>query len=118
MKTRSLIALAVALFATAGVATTASAAEKTRAEVRAELVQAEQNGLRFVTDASYPDVAPIYQQQVAQANSHGHADAASSMGGTVSGSSAAGLPDTFMKAKTPMSSCVGPVSFCQPYFGS
>lgn len=118
MKTRSLIALALALFATAGVATTASAAEKTRAEVRAELIQAEQNGLRFVTDASYPDVAPIYQQQVARANSHGDATAASSMGGTVSGSSAAGMPAAAMNAKMPMSSCVGPVSFCQLYFGS
>lgn len=118
MKTHSLIALALAFFTTAGVVTTASAAEKTRAEVRAELIQAEQNGLRFVTDASYPDVAPIYQQQVAQMNSHGDAKVAGSMGGTVSGSSAAGVPDTAMKTKMPMSACVGPVSFCQLYFGS
>src|ERR1700730_19023860 len=37
---------------------------KTRAEVRQELIDAQNNGLNFVTDASYPDVSPIYQQQV------------------------------------------------------
>jgi hypothetical protein len=52
------LGLAMVLLASAGIASNASAQEKTRAEVRQDLVQAEDNGLRFVTDASYPDVAP------------------------------------------------------------
>jgi hypothetical protein len=39
---------------------------KTRAEVYQELIEAQQNGLNFVTDASYPDVNPIFAPQVAR----------------------------------------------------
>ncbi|HEY3596881.1 MAG TPA: DUF4148 domain-containing protein [Paraburkholderia sp.] len=57
-----------AMFATALVAFSSAnvfAQEKTRAEVYQELIQAKQNGLDFVTDASYPDVNPIYKETVA-----------------------------------------------------
>ena len=58
-----LLTLALAI-SSAALTTNASAQEKTRAEVRQELIDAQNNGLNFVTDASYPDVSPIYQQQV------------------------------------------------------
>lgn len=37
---------------------------KTRAQVYQELIEAQQNGLDYVTDASYPDVSPVFAQQV------------------------------------------------------
>lgn len=39
---------------------------KTRAEVYQELVDAQQNGLNYVTDTSYPDVNPMFAPQVAR----------------------------------------------------
>ncbi|CAD6549563.1 hypothetical protein LMG28727_04978 [Paraburkholderia kirstenboschensis] len=39
---------------------------KTRAEVYQELIQAQQNGLDYVTDASYPDVNPVFAHMVEQ----------------------------------------------------
>jgi hypothetical protein len=81
---------------------------KTREEVRQELIQAENNGSRFVTDASYPDISPMYQQQVAQMKAqHAH----SGEGAGLSGSSVSGR-----RVEKPRP-CVGPVSYCNPYFG-
>jgi hypothetical protein len=85
MKTFAMLAMALAAFSSANV----FAQEKTRAEVYQELVQAKQNGLDFVTDASYPDVSPVYQNTVAylkqralakneQQNARSTADAATS----------------------------------------
>ena len=37
---------------------------KTRAQVYQELIEAQQNGLDYITDASYPDVNPVFAQQV------------------------------------------------------
>ncbi|WMY10154.1 DUF4148 domain-containing protein [Paraburkholderia phenoliruptrix] len=39
---------------------------KTRAQVYQELIEAQQNGLDYVTDASYPDVSPVSAHQVEQ----------------------------------------------------
>ncbi|SIT37002.1 conserved exported hypothetical protein [Paraburkholderia piptadeniae] len=39
---------------------------KARAEIYQELIEAQQNGLNFVTDTSYPDVNPIHAGQVAR----------------------------------------------------
>src|ERR1700675_2389624 len=47
------------------------AMEKTRAEVYRELVQANQEGRRFVTETSYPDVAPQFAPLVAQPKMQG-----------------------------------------------
>jgi lysylphosphatidylglycerol synthetase-like protein (DUF2156 family) len=103
------LGLSMILLASAGIASNASAAQgKTRAEVRQELIQAENNGLRFVTDTSYPDVNPIFAQQVARLKQQSESGAGSDM----SGSSAAGIG----QSHAAMSSCVGPVSFCTPYF--
>jgi hypothetical protein len=51
--------LALALSSVA-LAANASAQEKTRAEVRQELIEAQNNGLNFVIDTSYPDGNPLY----------------------------------------------------------
>ncbi len=113
MKKLALLTATIAAVVSTGFATNAFAQEKTRAEVRQELIQAEQNGSQFVTDASYPDVAPIYQQQVAQQKS-----AQESVGAGMSGTHAAGSRIPATGATAGMSSCVGPVSYCTVYFGS
>jgi len=58
---------------------------KTRAEVYQELITAEQNGLNYVTDASYPDVSPVFAHQVEQ---HKEALAAEAAGSRVASQSA------------------------------
>jgi hypothetical protein len=112
MKKLALFTVSIALVSTA-FASSAFAQEKTRAEVRQELIQAEQNGSQFVTDASYPDVAPIYQQQVARQKT-----AQESEGAGMSGTHAAGSRMPAAGTNASMSSCVGPVSYCSVYFGS
>ncbi|QGZ66489.1 DUF4148 domain-containing protein [Paraburkholderia acidisoli] len=93
---------ALACFAAAS----ASAQGLTRAEVRQQLIEAEANGSQFVTDTSYPDVSPVFAQQVAHAKAATPPDA---MGAAMQGSSDAGAPR--------MSQCVGPQSFCNLYSG-
>jgi hypothetical protein len=114
MNTKMLIGLSLVALTSFGIVNSASAGEKTRAEVRAELIQAENNGSRFVTDASYPDVSPIFAQQVAQMQQR--SGTASSVGGVYAGTSQSGQ----RIATTPMgsSTCVGPNSFCNVYAGS
>jgi hypothetical protein len=112
MNKRLALALSVIALASAGIATSASAQEKTRAEVRQELIQAENNGSRFVTDTSYPEVDPLYAQQVARqkASASGEGPVANSTGGA----GAARMP----VGATPAQQCVGPISYCTLYFGS
>src|ERR1700688_4405573 len=80
----------------------------------------EQNtGLRFVTDESYPDVSPVLAHQVARLKEQSE----SGTGADISGSSAAGQREAAGKAGTGQSrsaipACVGPVSFCTPFFRS
>src|SRR5258708_19518518 len=66
MNRRSSIALSMVFLAMAGITSNAFAQEKTRIEVRQELIQAENNGLHFVTDTSYPEINPIFEQQPAR----------------------------------------------------
>ena len=61
MKKYLVIAISLATLASSS----AFSQGKTRAEVYQELIEAQQNGLNFVTDTSYPDVNPIYATQVA-----------------------------------------------------
>ncbi|HTR08648.1 MAG TPA: DUF4148 domain-containing protein [Paraburkholderia sp.] len=102
---RPLIASLVAL-GCIGALSTASAQGLTRAQVRQELIDAQANGSQFVTDSSYPDVSPVFAQQVAHAKAKQQPDA---MGAPMQGTSDAGAPHT---------TCVGPVSFCNIYSGS
>lgn len=96
----------------AGFASAASGQGLSRAEVRQQLIDAEANGSRFVTDASYPDVSPVYAQQAAQAKQR-----FDSYGSGTSGSSASGGMNVAHVRPDAPGACVGPVSFCTPYFG-
>jgi hypothetical protein len=112
MRRFTLIAVSIAFVATAGTSGLASAQEKTRAQVRQELIQAENNGLRFVSDATYPVVAPAFVAQAAQlktANDSGIGAAAT--GAWSAGKSTPTAPDTAGSA------CGGPVDFCTVYSG-
>lgn len=61
MKKVAFVAMSIA----AVISSSAFAQTKTRAQVYQELIEARQNGLDFVTDASYPDVDPMFREQVA-----------------------------------------------------
>ncbi|WP_232447884.1 DUF4148 domain-containing protein [Burkholderia ubonensis] len=101
-------------FAGAGIAVGAPAQEKTRAQVRQELIDAQRNGLNFITDTSYPVVAPIFEQQV---NRLKQQNSDSGMGSAMTGTSETGR----VKRQSPPSdpaTCVGPVSFCDIYSGA
>lgn len=63
MKKITFAALSVVILAASS---SAFAEGKTRAQVYQELIEAQQNGLNYVTDASYPDVSPVFARQVEQ----------------------------------------------------
>jgi hypothetical protein len=113
MKKLALLTMSVAVFASTSVFSNAFAQEKTRAEVRQELIQAENNGLRFVTDTSYPEVNPIYANQVAQLKQQNDSGVGAAMSGSSNSGGRVGKHST-----SGAQACVGPVSFCTPYFGS
>jgi predicted RNase H-like HicB family nuclease len=106
MNRKILASVAITVIALAGAVTNASAQGKTRAEVRQELIEAQNNGLQFVTDQSYPEVAPIYAQQVARMKQQ-----------SVGGAGASGATQTGKSVDAQSNTCVGPVSFCTPYSG-
>lgn len=114
MKTTNFLLTMVLAISSAGLSANASAQGETRAEVRQELIDAQNNGLNFVTDASYPDVSPIYEQQVDRLRMlH------SGSGPTIAGTSEAGQrADVPMNTSRAKDDCVGPAGFCNPYFGS
>jgi Domain of unknown function (DUF4148) len=89
-----------------------SAQEKTRAEVRQELIEAENNGLRYVTETSYPTVAPTLEGHVA----HREELPASDMGAEATNRSQSGK-GAFASRNPESISCTGPNSFCNVYFG-
>ena len=113
MNKRSSIALSLVFLAMASITSNAFAQEKTRAEVRQELIQAENDGLRFVTDTSYPEINPIFEQQAARLKQQSE----SGVGADMTGSSAKGTT-RFANHHPAAQTCVGPVDFCTPYFGS
>lgn len=109
------IALAAGAFAAPVLSFAQSNAPLTRAEVRADLVRVEQAGYNPSTsdDANYPaDIQAAEAKVAAQDQSQ---TSQSAYGGTAQyGNSSSGKP-THM----PMTSdCVGPVSFCNVFFGS
>ncbi|BCQ27350.1 DUF4148 domain-containing protein (plasmid) [Caballeronia sp. NK8] len=84
----------------------------TRAQVRADLVAVEKAGYNpaIASDAYYPaDIQAAEAKVAAQ-----HAGAAQAYGGVQTGTSASGAA----KHAAMKNTCVGPVDFCQPYFGS
>ena len=58
----SVVAISLAVLASSS----AFAQGKTRAEVYQELIEAQQNGLDYITDTSYPVVNPIFTEQVSR----------------------------------------------------
>jgi len=69
--------IAFAVLSVAVLASSSAFAEgKTRAQVYQELIEAQQNGLGYVTDSSYPDVNPIFAQQVERLQQQARASSA------------------------------------------
>jgi hypothetical protein len=95
----------------------------TREQVRQQLVEAQAQGLQYVTDASYPAVHPIYEPTVARMK----AEANVAYGGVAEGTGAAApaaVKIAPQSGHTPnmgrmhgSQDCVGPVSFCNIYSG-
>lgn len=63
MKKIAFAALSVVVIAASS---SAFAQGKTRAEVYQELIEAQANGLNYITDSSYPEVNPAFTQLVQQ----------------------------------------------------
>jgi Domain of unknown function (DUF4148) len=82
----------------------------TRAEVRADLVRVEQAGYNpSANDINYPKDIQAAEAKIAAQNDQQHAKQA--YGGVAqNGTSSSGAPMH--------STCVGPVSFCNVFFGS
>jgi hypothetical protein len=70
------LSFAVLSFVVLAVSSSAFAEGKTRAQVYQELIEAQQNGLDYITDASYPDVNPAFVRQVEQRKQARAAEAA------------------------------------------
>jgi len=111
MQLRHILSVVLAASACAAALNDANAQGKTRPEVRHELIDSE--GLHLVTDASYPDVSPTDQQPATQMKDQRD----SGRGPETSGTSAAGRKKV-PGAPGSEDDCVGPVSFCNIYFGS
>jgi hypothetical protein len=120
MQVSKVVAILLLSSASVGFIGTAQAQGKTREQVRQELIEAEQNGSMYVTDTSYPDVNPIYQHLVDQKKSTHANDSA--VGPELNGSTETGRSAVHKSRPMPDGpsnddSCVGPVSFCEIYFG-
>ena len=62
MREFAIVAISSGVFASSS----ASAQSRTSAEVYRELIAAQQDGLSYVTDTSYPEVSPIYTAQASR----------------------------------------------------
>ena len=112
MKTLALLTLSAAVL----VSSSAFAEGLTRSEVRQQLVEAQQNGSEYVTNASYPDVSPVFQNQ-AEKQAETQKKNANAYGGVAAGSNAS-APRAKLRGTQSPETCVGPVSFCNIYAGS
>jgi hypothetical protein len=88
MKMLALLAVSVAALGSTNV----FAQGKTRAQVYQELIEAQQNGLNFVTDASYPEVNPAFQGTVEYLKKQAQAKADSASRMAKAASDAAAVP--------------------------
>ncbi|WP_322011231.1 DUF4148 domain-containing protein [Paraburkholderia sp. J12] len=117
MNTRNAIALSILALASAGFASAASAQALTRAEVRADLIRVEQAGYSpsIGNDVNYPEDIQAAEAKIAVQDSQRATNDAVG-GATMTGTSASGSPLHLPKPSP--SSCVGPASYCNVYFGS
>ncbi|HDR8937894.1 DUF4148 domain-containing protein [Burkholderia vietnamiensis] len=114
MKTLACIALVLGTLAAPASGFAQSNTPLTRAQVRADLVRVERAGYNPATgnDPRYPS-----DIQAAEATVAAQQQAASGFGGApADGTSASGK--RIHAATRASASCVGPASFCNPYFGS
>lgn len=112
------LALAVAILGAPAVSFAQPDAPVTRAEVRADLVRVEQAGYRpAANDINYPTDIQAAEARIAAQNDPQLTHDA--IGGVApNGSSASGSAmHTAMHTANPYK-CVGPVSFCNVFFGS
>jgi hypothetical protein len=86
----------------------------TRAQVRADLVAVEKAGYNpaVASDPYYPSDIQAAEAKVAAQ----HADASQAYGGVQAGTSASS--SSAPKHVAMKNTCVGPIDFCQPFFGS
>ena len=91
MKMFALLAVCASVAAFGSSSVFAQTQGKTRAEVYQELIEAQQNGLNFVTDASYPEVSPAFQGTVEYLKKQAQAKADASRMAKAA-SDAAGMP--------------------------
>jgi hypothetical protein len=119
MKNFAKFTVSVALLASTGVFSSAFAQGTTRAEVYADLVRVEQAGYNPAasSDTNYPADVQAAEAKIAAQDGERVANSvpveATSVGGSMSGSSASGAHMPLKGAD-----CVGPVSFCNLYSGS
>ncbi|MFM0171684.1 DUF4148 domain-containing protein [Paraburkholderia sediminicola] len=107
------LALAAAALSAPVISFAQSSGPVTRAEVRSDLVQVEQAGYNPARsdDAKYPGDIQAAEAKVAAQS--GDQQPTQGYGGVSANStSSGGSAHTAMQ-----STCVGPVSFCTPYFG-
>jgi hypothetical protein len=101
--------------------TLANAKGLTREQVVQQLIAAQQDGSMYVTDASYPDVSPIYRRQVDQQramHARNSGIGPQSSGTTESGNVSGSLAMSSNTDPASHDNCIGPVSFCNIYFGN
>jgi hypothetical protein len=119
MKARLLMAAVV--LAGIGIGSTAHAESiegKTRAEVYEELVEAQRNGLRYITDLSYPGIAPMHAPRVAKQKQQMQKQTDDPKVASANEPPAKPISSGSARSSGALPDCQGPVSFCNPYFGS
>ncbi|QBR03741.1 DUF4148 domain-containing protein [Paraburkholderia pallida] len=117
MKALTCLLIAAAALASPGISFAQNNAPITRAETRADLIRVEQAGYNpsIANDVNYPaDIQAAEAKIATQDNQHMANDAVG--GTTMSGTSSAG--SHLRLPKTTASSCVGPASYCDIFFGS
>lgn len=108
MKSITTLILASALLLSSAV----QAQGLTRAEVKQQLIEAQANGLAYITDTSYPAIHPSFEHKVkAQPSQAGY-------GGVPDGTQQSGVAPHGNPMPHGNPHCVGPVSFCNIYAGS
>jgi hypothetical protein len=117
MKTLACLIIAAGALASPVLGFAQSTAPVTRAQVRAELIRLEKAGYdpsAGSTDANYPAAIQAAEAKIAaQDNQQATNNAVG--GASMNGTSAAG---SHLHPSKPAASCVGPASYCNPYFGS
>jgi Domain of unknown function (DUF4148) len=117
MKTFACLALASCALASPIVSFAQSTAPVTRAQVRAELIRLERAGYRVgdSDDTNYPEQIQAAEAKIAAQDSReaGNSDVG---GKTTNGTLASGSVQHVSKPSP--SSCIGPASYCNLFFGN